>query len=595
MPEVGKLGEKSFKGIPVSAGVRRGKVFVLNRQAEQTVPKYPITEGEIPEQLERFEHALVRTRHQLQDVQRRVQKEMGSQDADIFDAHLLVLDDPILHEEVQRIMSQDRVNVDYAFSQATAKYLATFEAIEDDFFRERMADVRDVTARILHNLIGGTEPQSNLDEIKEPCILVAFDLAPSQTALLDRQMVLGFATDQGSLTSHTAILARSLELPAVTGLGDITKRVKTGQYALLDGLNGMLVVNPTDQTLFEYGELERKHLALHDRLLELREQPAITLDNVAITVSANIDSPNETPDVQAHGAEGVGLFRTEYLFLGRESLPTEDEQFEAYSQAAAGVKPASLVIRSLDIGGDKFISSRQAPTERNPFLGWRAIRICLQEKDLFKAQLRAVLRASVAGNIKLMYPMISGVEELEQANLILAECKAELAADSVPFDDNLEVGVMIEIPAAAMVASSLAKRVKFFSIGTNDLIQYTLAVDRMNPKIAHLYEPTHPAVLRLIKLTADAAKAADISVCVCGEMAGDPVLVPLLLGLGVEELSTAAAVVPAIKFIVRQLKMSEARELATFALACDSGTEVLARAREFARRIAPSLFPTQEA
>ena len=589
MPELARPGERVLRGIPVSAGVCRGQVFVLSKPVEAEIPQYTVAEADLPEETNRLERALIATRQQIREVQEKVNQAMGAQDAGIFDAHLLVLDDPVLLEEVVRLVQHEKVNVEHAFSVVTAKYLATLEAIEDAYLRERIADIRDVTSRVMRNLLSGDQP-SDLHQIREPSILVAHDLTPSQTAVLDKRLVLGFATDQGSKTSHTAILARSHQIPAVTGLQEASEALTTGQYALLDGFNGLLILNPTDQTLFEYGQLARKHAAAQDRLREVKDQPAVTLDGVRITLSANVETLEETAEVQANGAEGIGLFRTEYLFLNREALPSEEEQFQVYYQAASTLKPHPVIIRTLDLGGDKFLTNRHAPTERNPFLGWRAIRLCLQERDLFRTQLRAILRASVVGNIRMMYPMISGLEEVNQAREVVEECKAELRAAGTPFNDALEIGVMIEIPAAVVTAEALAKRVKFFSLGTNDLIQYSLAVDRMNPKIAHLYEPTHPAIVRLVKAATDAAHAHGIWVGLCGEMAGDPVLVPLLLGLGVDELSAAPSLIPAVKFIIRRLKLCEAQELAAFALQCESGAEILARAQALAKNVAPSLF-----
>ncbi len=410
------------------------------------------------------------------------------------------------------------------------------------------------------------------------------------TAQLDRKFVLGFVTDIGGKTSHTAILARSLDIPAIVGAQTISEELETGDYALLDGYNGTVIVNPTDQTLFEYGQLAKIKASLDVKLREVQNQPAVTLDGKAIHLSANIEDQHDIESVLAHGAEGVGLFRTEFLFINRDRLPTEDEQYEVYRQVAAALKPHSVIIRTLDLGGDKFASHLQLAQEMNPFLGWRAIRFCLAQPEMFCAQLRAILRASAEGNIKMMYPMISGLDELNQAHALVEKCKAELRAKNIPFAENLEIGAMIEIPSAALIADSLAKRVKFFSIGSNDLIQYTLAADRTNEKVSHLYQPTHPAILRLIKMTVDAAHAHGIWAGVCGEIAGDPVLTPLLLGLGVDELSAAPAILDQVKYMIRRVKLDEARELAEFALASESPTEIEARCLEFARQTAPSLF-----
>jgi phosphoenolpyruvate-protein phosphotransferase (PTS system enzyme I) len=351
-----------------------------------------------------------------------------------------------------------------------------------------------------------------------------------------------------------------------------------------------LILHPSDQTLYEYGQLAEKHVHLQDKLREIRSQPTVTLDGVRIILSANVEQAADAEAVKACGAEGVGLFRTEYLFINRQVLPTEEEQYQAYRSVAAALKPDPVVIRTLDLGGDKFLSHLQVPREMNPFLGWRAIRFCLQERDIFRQQLRAALRASVEGNIKLMYPMISCMAELDQANALLAEYKAELCAEKVEFDPALEVGVMIEIPSAVLIADALAKRVKFFSLGTNDLIQYSLAVDRLNEKIAHLYQPTHPAIVSLIKMTVEAAHRNGIWAGICGEMAGDPYLVPLLIGLGIDELSVTPLAVPPIKYLIRHLEMKQVRELAEFALQCHDGGEILARSQALAREVAPALF-----
>ena len=592
MSEHPRSGEKILRGIAVSGGVCRGKIVVLGK-VRDTIPRREVSEADVPQEIQRFEHALLQTRRQVLEVKRKVNEAMGAKDASIFDAHLLVLEDPTLIDEVIRLIQEQRVNAEHAFRQVAEKYAATLSSMDDEYLRERAADLRDVTARVLDILLGRTD-ETALHKLKESCIIISEDLSPSTTALLDKKMVLGFATDIGSKTSHTAIMARSLEIPAVVGLHDASKQLNTGQYVLLDGFNGLLVINPTDQTLFEYGQLVRKRVNLQEKLRDLRDEPAITLDGARITLSANIEQAADAEHVRACGAEGVGLFRTEYLYLNRETLPTEEEQYQAYRQVAAALKPNPVVIRTLDLGGDKFISHLWMPQELNPFLGWRAIRFCLQERALFRAQLRAILRAAVEGNIKMMYPMISGLDELNQANALLEECRRELRTERIPFGEALEIGAMIEIPSAVLTADSLAKRVKFLSIGTNDLIQYSLAVDRLNEKIAHLYEPTHPAIVRLIKATVEAGRRNGIWVGVCGEMAGDPALVPLLLGLDVDELSAAFSVVPQVKFLIRRLKLSEARQLADFALNCESGSEILARSQTLARRIAPGLFENQD-
>jgi phosphotransferase system enzyme I (PtsI) len=588
MPDPAKNGEQIFKGIPVSTGVCRGKIVVLDR-TRPSISKQRIPPEQKAEEVNRLEKALILTRHQILDIQHRVSQGMGAEEGSIFDAHLLVLEDRTLLDAVNQIIQNDGVNAEYAFHSVAERYAATLAAIEDDYLRERATDMRDVTARVLNNLLG-REEEADLRYLKDPCIIISHDLTPSNTAQLDKRNVLGFATDVGSKTSHTAIMARSLRIPAIVGLKDASARLESGQYALLDGFNGLIIVNPTDQTLFQYGQLIKKQVTLEEKLRDIVLKPAVTLDGQRVVLSANIESPADTEAVKSAGAEGVGLFRTEYLFINRELPPGEERQFEAYREAARALKPMPVVIRTLDLGGDKFLAHMPVPREMNPFLGWRAIRFCLQERDIFREQLRAILRASAEGNVKMMYPMISGLDELNQANVLVEEYKNELRQEKLPFDENIEIGAMIETPSAVVVADSLAKRLKFFSIGTNDLIQYSLAVDRMNEKIAHLYEPTHPAIVRLIKATVDAAHNHNVRVSVCGEMAGDPVLAPLLLGLGVDELSAAPPLVPPVKFLIRRLKLTEAKDLAQFALQSESASEICARCQELASQIAPSLF-----
>src|ERR1051326_1172714 len=588
MPAPMPKGERTFRGIAVSAGVCRGKILVLGR-GRPNITKRQLTESELAEEINRLEKALIQTRQEILEVQRRVSEGMGAHEGSIFDAHLLVLEDRTLLDEVMRVIQQEKVNSEFAFHLVAERYATELAKIGDEYLRERATDMRDVTTRVLNNLLG-LESEVDLRNLKEPCIVISHDLTPSNTAQLDRRNVLGFATDVGSKTSHTAIMARSLRIPAVVGLKDLSGQLESGLYALLDGYNGNVVINPTDQTLFEYGQLGKHQESLQHKLQDILLKPAVTLDGHRVFLSANIEQAAAAAEVKSSGAEGVGLFRTEYLFINRDRWPAEETQYQAFRQAAAALKPLPLVIRTLDLGGDKYLAHLQMPDEINPFLGWRAIRFCLQERELFREHLRAILRASAEGNVKMMYPMISGLDELKQANALVEEYKAELRAEGIPFDENLEIGAMIETPSAVIVADSLAKRLKFFSIGTNDLIQYSLAVDRMNERIAHLYEPTHPAIVRLIKATVDAAHNHKIWVSVCGEMASDPVLAPLLLGLGVDELSAALPLVAPVKFLVRRLKLSEAKELAEFALSCESAAEILGRCQDLARQIAPSLF-----
>lgn len=588
MPELAPAGERILRGIPVSPGVCRGKVIILLKHQDR-IPEQHLPEDQIQCEVHRLEQALIDTRRQILEMQGEVNERLGAQEASIFDAHLLVLEDPMLIEEVTRRITSEKVTAEYAFQQVADKFVQGLSAIDDEYLRERSADLRDVTQRILHNLTGAAH-RADVHRLTERCIIISHDLSPSQTAQLDKKFVLGFATDVGSKTSHTAIMARSLRIPAVVGLEDATKELINGQYILLDGFNGVVVINPTDQTLFEYGQLVRRQVTLEEKLRETRDQPAVTLDGARIILSANIEQPADAEAVTQSGAEGVGLFRTEYLFINRETLPTEEEQYQAYRQVATALKSQPVIIRTLDLGGDKFLSHLQVPEEMNPFLGWRAIRFCLEEKDIFRVQLRAILRASAEANVKMMYPMVSCLDEVEKANALVEECKAQLRQENTPFNEALEIGVMIEIPSAALAAGSLARKVNFFSIGTNDLIQYTLAVDRLNEKIAHLYEPAHPAILRLIQMTVDAAKSAGIWVGVCGEMAADPVMAPLLLGLGVDELSVAPLNVARIKYLIRRIKMSEVKDLAQCALKCDTPLEITRNCLGYVQKVAASLF-----
>ena len=577
-----------LRGIPVSQGVSQGRVVVLNRSRIVPAKAGFETDDQAGEEA-RFQTALAETRKQLTAVQERLRDEFGAKEYQIFDAHLLVLEDPALMEEVGRQIRDEHHTPEYAFYTASEKYAEALSAVDDSYLSERAADIRDVTQRVLGNLIG--QPQrAGVSDLTEPCIVVANDLTPSDTAQLDPAKVLGFVTEVGSRTSHTAILARSLQIPAVLGLGEAIEELKPGQKVLLDGFNGFVIISPSEQTLFEYGQLVERQSSIEESLDEIRTEPAKTLDGHTIILSANIERAGDVEAVRKSGATGVGLFRTEFLFINRSDLPNEEEQFQAYKKVTESLAPEPVIIRTLDLGGDKLLSHVNVAAEMNPFLGWRAIRLCLEEKDLFRTQLRAILRASAFGDLKIMYPMVSGMDELDAANVLLDECRKQLRAEGVEFAENLEIGVMIETPSAAMIADSLARCVQFFSIGTNDLIQYSLAVDRLNEKIAHLYEPTHPGILRLIKATVDAGQAQKIWTGVCGEMAGELAMVPLLIGLGVAELSVVPSLVPRVKMLIRSIEMAKARELAEFALNCDSPGEILAGAEALAKAAVPDFF-----
>ena len=579
--------ERVFQGIGVSPGVARGKILVY-MLAEEAIPEYDISAEQVPQEVARFEQALFKTREQLHELQQRIATGIGSgAPSSILDVHMSITEDPALIDPVTSGLYEKKKNVEHIFHNVAQKYVKTLADLPDEFLRERAIDVQDVTRRIMRNLLG--REHRGLGNVPPGTIVVAHDLSPSDTSSLDRRNVVGFATDVGSHTSHTAIVARSMNLPAVVGLHDVSQHVRNGQSSILDGYSGTLVVEPSEQTLYVYGQIEVKRRTLEDRLKELKDLPAQTLDGHHVTLSGNIELPEDVPALLAVGAEGVGLFRTEFLYLNRRDFPSEEEQCEKYLQVARMVKPHSVIIRTLDIGGDKFHSEEVTPAEINPFLGFRAIRFCLANPDIFTAQLRAILRASAEGNAKIMYPMISGVTEVIQATEILHEVMSDLKKEGVPFDENIDVGAMIEVPSAALTAEMIAQEVDFLSIGTNDLIQYTMAVDRVNERVANLYEPTHPAILRLIRGVVEAAHNNNIWVGVCGEIAGEPLYVPLLVGMGVDELSLAATSLPRVKEVIRRMKLTEVQELAAATLHATRSREVLAMLNALIERIDPDI------
>ena len=569
--------EIRFQGAGVSPGLARGIIHVVRDDLDD-VARYHIEPSQIGNEIARFEAALVQTRVQILEMQQKIAEKIGAKDAAIFDAHLLVVEDRTLIDEVLRRLEAERCNVEWIFQEVASNYAETLSKIDDPYLRERAVDMQDVTRRIVRNLQGKGPKQ--MFSAAEPHILVAHNLTPSDTATMNRELVLGIATDLGSRTSHTAIIARSLNIPAVVGLHDATEKLESGQHVLLDGYTGVVVVDPTPETLSYYREIELRKGLVTKELRQLRETTSTTSDGRHIVLSANIELPSDVEAVAENGAEGIGLYRTEFLFVNRDTLPSEEEQYETYRKVAEQVKPNPLIIRTFDLGGDKLaVGAVDISDELNPFLGWRAIRFCLENIDIFKTQLRAILRASVVGNVKIMFPMISGLEELRHAKEILDECRRELGAAK---SGKMELGAMIEIPSAAISADALAREVDFFSIGTNDLIQYTIAVDRVNERIAHLYEPTHPAVLRLLKMIADAAHANDIWVGVCGEMARDVALIPILVGLGMDELSVGATSVPRVKMAVRSLAVPECKQLVDEVLKLQTSSEILARCLDLA-------------
>ncbi|MBU1125813.1 MAG: phosphoenolpyruvate--protein phosphotransferase [Candidatus Omnitrophica bacterium] len=560
-----------LQGIAAASGIVIGPAYRIGKE-EMVVSKDPIREEEIPLQIQLFEEALIKTRREIIDLQKKIGAEMGQDEAQIFDAHLLVLEDRMLIEDVISRLKKDRVNVAFIFSEVMKKYIAVFSKIEDEYLKERIADINDVGRRILRHLLG--KERRGLSDLKEKVIVVAHDLSPSDTAAMHKQSVSAFVTDVGGKTTHTAIMAKSLEIPAVVGTAEATLRIKGGEILIVDGNLGMVIISPDETTLQEYRQEEEKQRGIIEKFWSAKDLPAITRDQHHVVVNANIEFPEEVSSVKLHGAKGIGLYRTEFFYMNRKDLPTEEEHYEAYKYVAKEMNPHSVIVRTLDLGGDKFLSQFALPHEMEPFLGWRAIRFCLARPEMFKLQLRAILRASVHGNLKLMYPMISGIEELIQANKILKEAKQELRSKQIPFNDEIKVGAMIEVPSAAITADILAKEANFFSIGTNDLIQYSLAVDRANEKVAYLYEPAHPAVLRLIKNIIEAAHSAGIPVGMCGEMAGDPSFALVLLGLGLDEFSMPPQVIPELKYVLRQISLSQAQEIAQEALCLSTGKEI---------------------
>ena len=574
-------------GIGVSPGVVVGPAFILASEISH-ISETTIASDQVYREVSRLEEALIETRRQLHGIQEDLRRRGGGRDATILDAHLMVLDDRAFLDEIMEGIQKKRRNAESVMREVSEQYAAVLASVADDYLRERVADVKDVARRLIRNLSGHVD--SRLEDLKQRQIVVASDLAPSETASLRTDMVMAFVTDLGSPTSHTAVMARALEIPAIVGLRDVTARVAPGDQVLVDGNRGVLILNPSEADLEKYGRVAESRRHIVEGLSGLKDEPAVTRDGRAIKLSANIEGPSEAEAVIKYGGKGIGLFRSEYLYLASDRILGEMEQAEAYTSVARRLAPEPVIIRTLDLGGDKVMPDADHPYEANPFLGCRSIRFSLMHTEEFKVQLRAILRASELGNVQIMYPMISNVGEVIKANELVEEAKDELRRDGVPFDDAIRKGAMVEIPSAALTADIIAERVDFMSIGTNDLVQYTLAVDRVNERVAYLYEPTHPAVLRLISMTVEAGHRHGIWVGLCGEMAADPIMTPLLVGLELDELSVAPSALPAVKDVIRSVDFAETKSLAKQALSCKSAREVLTHCRRMLRQAAPEIL-----
>jgi len=556
--------EKVFQGIMASPGIVIGRVYLLDRR-KVVVAGQRIEDASVKDEIARFKKAIALSKGQLEDLKKRFALESERSHLYILDTHIMLLEDKMLVEGTVLCIKEALLNAEGALKQTIEDISLKFDKIEDEYLRERKHDVEQVGERILRNLVG--HKQESLADIKGEAVIIAHDLAPSDTLMMRKDKVLGFATDVGSRTSHTAILARSIGIPAAVGLGNITTAVKTGDVVILDGIHGVVIVDPDEDTFLDYLKKQRQYKYFEQELESIKDLPAETLDGQVVVLEGNIELPGEVGAVAFHGGCGVGLFRTEFLFMNRQTLPTEDEHYEAYRQVAERAAPHEVVVRTFDLGGDKIALSTGFEKEANPALGLRAIRFSLKKRDIFKTQLRGILRASAHGEIKILYPMISGLPELYATKAILAEVKQELRAEGKAFNEGIKVGVMIEIPSAALIADLLAIESDFFSIGTNDLIQYTLAIDRQNEHVAYMYEPLDPAVLRLLQRVSIAARDANIPLAMCGEMAGDPLYAAILIGMGFRYLSMNVASIPWVKKVIRSVRMRDALELAAQVIA----------------------------
>lgn len=570
----------TLSGIAASHGIAFGKAFLYEVEKFRVIRRQ-ISDQDVEAEIEQFKQAVAKAKREIIQIRDNVAQGMSKEYADIFSAHLLLLEDPFLILEVTKKIKEEYKNVEFALVEVLEMLTKNFYELEDEYIRERAVDISDIGKKILYNMVG--RKRVGLEGIQPGTVIVAHNLTPSDTVQIDKEKVVAFATDVGGPTSHTAILARAMEIPAVVGLNNVTYQAKDGDSLIIDGLSGQIVINPTQTVLEEYNRKSVEFEAFQAGLAKLKDLPAETPDRCRLEIGANIELIEEVTSAKEHGAEGIGLYRTEFFYLNRDNLPSEEEMFKTYREAVEATFPYPVIFRTLDLGGDKLPYHLEEPwnqIESNPFLGLRAIRLCLQHPDILKTQLRAILRASKHGKGKILVPMISSVEEVRETKAILADVMQELKDKGIPFDEKIEFGIMIETPSAAVTADILAKEVDFFSIGTNDLIQYALAVDRGNEQIAYLYRPSHPAILRLLKKTIEAAHQEGKWVGMCGEMASNPLFTVLLLGLGLDEFSMSGVSIPEIKEIIRATTLQEARELVQQALTLSGTDEVEGLMRE---------------
>ncbi|NJH86614.1 phosphoenolpyruvate--protein phosphotransferase [Staphylococcus agnetis] len=559
-----------MKGIAASDGVAIAKAYML---IEPDLSFSETTTNDTEAEVLKFNEALKNSKIELTKIRNNAEEQLGPDKAAIFDAHLLVLDDPELIQPIEAKIRDEKASAPHALTEVTQNFILIFESMDNEYMKERAADIRDVSKRVLAHILGVELPNPSI--IDESVVIVGHDLTPSDTAQLNKQYVQGFVTNIGGRTSHSAIMSRSLEIPAVVGTKTITSNVKQGDMMIVDGLTGDVIVNPTDDELKAYQHKRQSFFADREELKKLRDEASKTLDGQHVELAANIGTPNDLEGVKDNGAEGIGLYRTEFLYMGRDNMPTEDEQFEAYKKVLEEMNGKRVVVRTLDIGGDKELPYLNLPEEMNPFLGYRAIRLCLDQPDIFRPQLRALLRASTYGKLNIMFPMVATVQEFRDAKALLLEEKANLENEGVTVSDDIELGIMVEIPSTAALADVFAKEVDFFSIGTNDLIQYTMAADRMSERVSYLYQPYNPAILRLVKQVIEASHKEGKWTGMCGEMAGDETAIPLLLGLGLDEFSMSATSILKARRQIKQLSQTEMQQLADKAIQCATVDEVV--------------------